>query len=254
MDSVLAEEEGPAVEIREGEGPFIIVCEHASNVVPRSLGTLGLVPIDLERHIAWDPGAREVAAGIAARLDATLVLQRFSRLAIDCNRDPDLPDAIIVRSEYTDVPGNMGLSPEAREGRIRSIWSPFHHALDRLIGNRREAAVRTMLVTVHTFTPVFRGISRPWHVGIISTEERGLADALLQDLRGETALVVGDNEPYSAKDNVDYTIRRHGKERGLPHVMIEIRNDLVADGEGQAAWAERVARHLDAFDMAERAA
>jgi predicted N-formylglutamate amidohydrolase len=244
MDGLLAADEVPAVDIHDGDGPFIVACEHASNRLPRTLGTLGLKPADLDRHIAWDPGAADLAAGVAKRIGATLVLQRYSRLVIDCNRDPKLPDAIAALSEDTEIPGNVGLSVEAKAGRVASLWAPFHAALDRLIDLRRAARRPTALVTVHSFTPVYRGVSRPWHVGIISTTDRSFAEAVLAVLRRDKRLVVGDNQPYSAKDNVDYTIRRHGRDRGLPHVMIEVRNDLLRAARDVAAWTERLTEAL----------
>ena len=254
MDVLLKADEGPAIEVRLADGPFLVVCEHASNRVPQALGTLGLDPSHFQRHIAWDPGAVEVATGLAERLAGTLVLQRFSRLVIDCNRDPGLPDAITTCSEDTAIPGNVGLSPEARAGRIAEVWTPFHDAIDALVSERIQAGRPTALVSVHSFTPVYRGVSRPWHIGIISTDERSLADSLINALRRDPAFVVGDNEPYSAKDNVDYTIRRHGRDRGLPHVMIELRNDLLASRVGQDEWAERLAGLLGAMDMSAMAA
>ena len=240
MDVLLAPDEGPAVEVDEGAGPFVVACEHASNRLPRALGTLGLKASDLTRHIAFDPGAAELAKGIASRIGASLVVQRFSRLAVDCNRDPALADAITTLSEETEIPGNLDLAPEAKASRIAGLWAPFHAALDRVIERRRAARRATALITVHSFTPVYRGVSRPWHVGIISTSERSFADAMLAALRRDRGLVVGDNEPYSAKDNVDYTIRRHGRDRGLPHVMIEVRNDLLRAARDVAAWTERL--------------
>jgi predicted N-formylglutamate amidohydrolase len=244
MESLLAAEEFPVVDLREADGPYLIVCEHASNALPRSLGSLGLAAEDLQRHIAWDPGALDVARLIAERTASPLVAQRYSRLAIDCNRDPALPDAIPERSEYTDIPGNLALSPEAKKNRIRALWEPFHAALDRLIGARLRSRKATTLVTIHSFTPVYRGQERPWHAGIITTDERSFSDRVLAALRRDAELVVGDNEPYSAKDNVDYTIRRHGRDRGLPHVMIEIRNDLVRSRAGVEAWADRLTKAL----------
>jgi predicted N-formylglutamate amidohydrolase len=250
MNALLVPGELPAVDVREGRGPFVVVCEHASNLVPAALGTLGLSPDHLERHIAWDPGAAAVAEGLAGRLGGDLVLQRYSRLAVDCNRAPDLGEAIPARSEDTEIPGNVGLDEAERAARLSSVWAPFHDALERLLDRRRAAGRPTILVTVHTFTPVYRGVARPLHVGIISTGERMLADALLAALRRDGDLIVGDNEPYSPKDNVDYTIRRHGFDRGLPHAMIEIRNDLVDDEEGQKEWAALLARELAAIDVA----
>jgi predicted N-formylglutamate amidohydrolase len=254
MDALLASDEEPAVEIREGGGSLVIVCEHASNRLPQALGSLGLKPSDLDRHIAWDPGAAGVAAAMAAALDATLVMQRYSRLAIDCNRHPELPDAVATFSEDTSIPGNIDLSPAARAGRIATLWEPFHAALDRIIDGRLAAGQPTKLVTVHSFTPVYRGVARPWHVGIISTEERSLADVLLAALSRDRSLTVGDNEPYSAKDNVDYTIRRHGLDRGVPHAMIEIRNDIVRHAAGQREWAARLAGIFRSLEISGAAA
>ena len=244
MSLLLAPDEVPAVEVRDDGGPFVVVCEHASNSLPRSLGTLGLNPADLERHIAWDPGAAAVAGGIVRRTNGAAVFHRYSRLAIDCNRDPGLADAIATRSEDTDIPGNIGLARDARTSRIKALWEPFHAAIEQLLDRRRAARRPTALVTMHSFTPVYRGVSRPWHVGIISTTERRFADAMLAALRRDSSLVVGDNEPYSAKDNVDYTIRRHGRDRGLPHVMIEVRNDLLRAARDVAAWSERLTEAL----------
>ncbi len=244
MDTLIGPDEGPVVDMSEGDGPFVFACEHASNRLPRALGNLGLSPADLERHIAWDPGAADVADGLAARLGGDLLKQRFSRLAVDCNRAPELPDAIATLSEDTEIPGNMGLAAEARANRIATFWAPFHAALERLLDRRRRERRSTALVTVHSFTPVYRGVARPWHIGIISTDERSLADAVLAVLRRDRTLTVGDNQPYSASDNVDYTIRRHGRDRGLPHIMIEIRNDLVRAAKDVAAWTELLAGAL----------
>lgn len=238
MDALIGPDEGPVVEMHEGDGPFVIACEHASNRLPRALGGLGLSQADLQRHIAWDPGAADVADGLAARLGGDLLKQRFSRLAIDCNRSPERPDAIAELSEDTVIPGNIGLTDEARADRVAMLWAPFHAALEELLDRRRRARRPTALVTVHSFTPIYRGVARPWHVGIISTDERRLADSVLAALRRDPTLVVGDNEPYSARDNVDYTIRRHGRDRGLPHVMIEIRNDLLRAAKDIATWTE----------------
>ena len=236
---LLGGDEPPAVETGEGRlDPFVFVCEHASNRVPAALGDLGLDPDQFDRHIAWDPGAALVTHGLAARFDAASVLQRYSRLVIDCNREPHLPDAITTLSEDTPIPGNIGLDDDARRGRIAAIWAPFHAALDKLLGRRIADGRPTILVTIHSFTPVYRGLRRPWHVGLISTDDRRLAEPMLASLARAGDLVVGDNQPYSAKDNVDYTIRRHGRERGLPHVMIEIRNDLIASSRDVEAWVQ----------------
>lgn len=236
---LLSPDEPPAAEWSDGAAdPFVFVCEHASNRVPVALGNLGLEADQFERHIAWDPGAAPVARGLAARFGAATVLQRYSRLVIDCNREPHLPDAITVLSEETPIPGNAGLSDDARRARIAAVWAPFHAAVDKVLNRRLAEGRPTILVTVHSFTPIYRGVPRPWHVGLISTDDRRLVEPMLASLRKGADLVVGDNEPYSPKDNVDYTIRRHGRERGLPHVMIEIRNDLLTSTRDFDAWAK----------------
>lgn len=235
-DVLIGPDDGPVVEIHQGDGPYVVACEHASNRLPRALGHLGLSKADLQRHIAWDPGAADLADGLAGRLGGDLLKQRFSRLVIDCNRSPERPDAIAKSSEDTAIPGNLDLTAEARAVRVSAVWAPFHAALEKILDRRLSRKVPTALVTVHSFTPVYRGVTRPWHIGIISTDERRLADAVLGVLRRDRSLVVGDNEPYSAKDNVDYTIRRHGRDRGVPHVMIEIRNDLLQTARDIAMW------------------
>lgn len=227
-----------------GKGPFLLACEHASNHLPAQYGTLGLPVAELSRHIAWDPGALPVAERMAVLLDAPLVASRISRLVADCNRPIDAPDLIWEISESTVIPGNAALDRGERDRRVELAWRPFHDRLERTIATRRAAARPTFLVTIHTYTPVWKGVARRWHVGIIHDEDERLSGPLLEGLRAEPGLVVGDNEPYAPKDRVYYTLERHARPLGLPCVMIEIRNDLVADTAGQVAWAERLARLL----------
>lgn len=247
---LLASDEPPVVDLQDGgqghgkDSPFVFLCEHASNRLPKALGDLGLPAEALERHIAWDPGAAPMTLGLAGKLHGPAILQSYSRLVIDCNREPTLPDAITTLSEATVIPGNEHLDAAARQQRIDTIWTPFHAAIDSLVEARIAAKKPTVIVTLHSFTPVYRGVSRPWHVGIISSGDRRFAEPMLQALRRDPTLVVGDDEPYSARDNVDYTIRRHGYERGLPHVMIEVRNDLVRSASDVSAWVDRLASAL----------
>ncbi|WEK50075.1 MAG: N-formylglutamate amidohydrolase [Candidatus Kaistia colombiensis] len=242
---LLASDEPPVVDLRDGtDSPFVFLCEHASNRLPHALGDLGLPAEALERHIAWDPGAAPMALGLAEKLGGPAILQTYSRLVIDCNREPGLPDAITTLSEDTKIPGNEHLGDAARRQRVDAIWAPFHAAIDELVEARIAAGRPTVIVTLHSFTPVYRGVSRPWHVGIISSGDRRFAEAMLAALRRDPALVVGDDEPYSARDNVDYTIRRHGFERGLPHVMIEVRNDLIRTPGDVVGWVDRLAGAL----------
>lgn len=223
-----------------GKGPFVLACDHASNRVPAGYGTFGLPVGDLQRHIAWDPGALAVADAMAAALDAPLVASTVTRLLIDCNRPLDAPDLIWEVSEDTRIPGNLGLSDTERHRRIDIAWRPFHDAIDSQIETRLAAGLAVGLVTVHSYTPVWKGVARPWHVGIIHDEDERLSAPLLAGLRAEKGLVVGDNEPYAPKDRVYFTLERHARSRGLTCVMIEIRNDLIADAGGQREWAERL--------------
>lgn len=228
----------------DGASPFIILCDHASNRIPAPYGTLGLQPGDLQRHIAWDPGALPVAEQIAEALDAPLVASGISRLIIDCNRPLDAPDLIAGTSETTVVPGNAGLSPQERAARIALSWTPFHEAIDGLVSGRLADGLPVRLVSIHSFNPVYRGVARPWHIGILHDGELGTAGPLLSALRREAGLVVGDNQPYSPADRVYFTLEKHGRARGLSCAMIEIRNDEIADAAAQSTWAERLAAIL----------
>lgn len=229
---------------RGGSGMFVILCDHASNAVPGEYGTLGLEPRELEQHIAWDPGALPVAERMAALLDAPLVQSCISRLVIDCNRPLDAPDLIAAVSEATQIPGNHGIDAAERERRIALAHRPFHELTDEIVGERMGNGQQPMLVSVHSFTPTYRGVARPWHVGILHDDDMRLALPLIEALVAETGLVVGDNQPYSPADRVYYTLERHGRSRGLPCVMIEIRNDEIADAAGQQRWAERLSTIL----------
>lgn len=227
-----------------GSSPFVLTCDHASNFLPPEFGTLGLAAEELSRHIAWDPGALPVARHIAEALDATLVETRISRLVIDCNRPLDAPDLISAISETTAIPGNAGLTEKQRAARIALSWQPFHDAVERIIDNRLARGLETRLVSVHSFTPVYKGNSRPWHVGIIHDEDRRLASLLIAALQRLAGVNVGINEPYSPADRVYFTLERHARSRGLPCAMIEIRNDEIADEAGQRKWAARLSTIL----------
>lgn len=229
---------------RAGASPYIFVCDHASNWLPPELGTLGLAETDMLRHIAWDPGALPVALTIADRLDAALVEAGVSRLAIDCNRPLDAPDLIPQISETTLVPGNAALTEKERAGRIALSWQPFHDAIEQLVGERIAAGRETRLVSIHSFTPVYKGVERPWEIGIVHDGDERLSAPLIAALKTVGGFTVGDNQPYSPADRVYFTLERHARSRGLPCVMIEIRNDEIADAQGQGRWAGRLAAHL----------
>jgi predicted N-formylglutamate amidohydrolase len=223
---LLAADEAAPVTVHKADGasPLLLVADHAGMASPRALGRLGIAATEWHRHIAYDIGIAGVGRRIAEALDATLIQQNYSRLVIDCNRPLDAPSSIPEISELTGIPGNVGLSEDERAA--------------------REAGRMTALIALHSFTPAFKGVPRPWQAALLYNRDRRLADRLIALLRQEPSLVVGDNEPYFVSDATDYTIPVHGERQGLPHALIEIRQDLIADESGQQQWAERLTRLL----------
>jgi predicted N-formylglutamate amidohydrolase len=239
------DEPAPAVLVNEdGSSPFFLACDHAGNRIPRRLGTLGLSAAERQRHIAWDIGIAGVGRELSRLIDAALILQTYSRLVIDCNRDPAVASSIPELSEATAIPGNVGLDAAAREARVAAIFRPYHERLKAALDRRAAERRPTVLIALHSFTPVYKGVARPWHVGVLFNRDARFAHALFALLRAEGDLVVGENEPYRVGDLTDYTVPVHGERRGLLHVEIEIRQDLIAASAGQASWARRLARLL----------
>ena len=227
-----------------GGSPFVIVADHAGNSLSRALGRLGVPEAELGRHIAWDIGIGAVSRLVADALDATLVMQNYSRLVIDCNRRPGSETSIPEISEFTAVPGNMGLSEEQKAARVREIFPPYHDPIGTGLDRKRHAGRPVVLIAMHSFTPVFKGAARPWHGGVLYNRDPRFAHLLGALLKLEEGLVVGDNEPYRVTDASDYTIPMHGERRGLCHVAIEVRQDLIGDDKGQRAWGRLLARLL----------
>jgi predicted N-formylglutamate amidohydrolase len=225
-----------------GRSPFLLTCDHYGRLIPHSLGDLGLPPSELSRHIAWDIGIAGLAEALSKHLDAHLIAQRYSRLVIDCNRPPVALSSIPLISEATAIPGNEGLDREAAAARREAIFDPYHGRIHEVIEARRRDGVPTVLLSLHSFTPFYAGIARPWHVGTLYHRDTRLPSLLLKLLRAEADLVVGDNEPYAVNDETDYTIPVHAEARGLMNSGIEIRQDLIADQAGQKRWADRLAR------------
>ena len=228
----------------------MLLCEHASNHIPNRYRGLGLSPSDLGRHIAWDIGAAEVARGMSRRLDAPLVQSGYSRLLIDCNRPPGAPTSIPVRSEDTDIPGNADLDQAERARREAAYFAPFQAAVGRLLDRRKAASQPTVVVGVHSFTPVFLGVARPWLVGVLYGRATRLGRALVERFCAEFGPdLVGDNEPYRIEpQGHDYTVPVHGDARGLDAVLLEMRQDLIGDDAGAATWADRIARVLSSIE------
>ena len=206
-----------------------------------ALDELGVTEAERQRHIAWDIGALGVAQGLARHFGAPLIATNYSRLVIDCNRPLWREDSIPLISEHTDIPGNRDLPEAAREARRRTLYRPYHEQITQLLDARRAARVATLYLSVHSFTPVYKGAARPWQVALLSNRDRRVAEVLLRELRRDPALCVGDNIPYRLSDEGDYGVPVHGEQRGLPHALLEIRQDQIADEGGQATWVLRLA-------------
>jgi predicted N-formylglutamate amidohydrolase len=243
---LLAADEPPPVSVHNagGASPLLLVADHAGNAIPRALGRLGVAAPDWERHIAWDIGIAGVGRMLADALGAMLIRQNYSRLVIDSNRPPGSPTSIPEVSELTPIPGNVDLSDAEKEMRAREIFRPYHERIEAELERRRQAGRAAALIALHSFTPVFKGAARAWHVALLYNRDPRLARRLLALFQHEHGLVIGDNQPYFVSDTTDYTIPVHGERHGLPHVLIEIRQDLIAEESGQRKWAGILARLL----------
>ncbi len=237
---LLTEAEGNPVAITyaDAKGDFVFLCEHASRRLPERLGMLGLSEDALKSHIAWDPGALAVGELLARKLDGTLIYQRFSRLAYDCNRPPESEAAMPAVSEIYEVPGNRTMSAAERQARVDELYRPFHDAVSRFVTDRKAAGRRPVLVTMHSFTPVYFGSTRAVQLGILHDADSRLADRMLAIAAADAAYDVRRNEPYGPADGVTHSLIEYGVRYGLPNVMIEIRNDLIRDDVGQMGMAE----------------
>ncbi|WP_323776242.1 N-formylglutamate amidohydrolase [Leisingera sp.] len=235
-----AQEEAVEVVNREGTSPVLLLCEHASNNIPARYDGLGLRDEDRLSHAAWDPGARAVALHMSRVLDAPLVASTVSRLVYDCNRPPEAPSAMPEKSELVEVPGNKGLTAAQRQERADTVYAPFCGAAAKLIKARKDAGLQTVLVTMHSFTPVYYGECRAVEIGILHDADSRLADAMLAAAPALPHRQVERNEPYGPADGVTHSLKVHGLAHGLANVMIEIRNDLVTTPDEEEAMAEEM--------------
>lgn len=233
-----ADGDAVAVDNPDARGEVLLVCEHASRRLPERYGNLGLDDEALASHIAWDPGALDVARRMSKGLSATLIHQRFSRLVYDCNRPPEAPDAMRDVSEVFRIPGNQNLSGVERERRTEALYRPFHRRIGEEIAARRARGRGTVLVTVHSFTPVWFGKQRPVEIGILHDSDSRLADRMLAAVADTHLYRVERNEPYGPADGVTHTLELHALPAGLLNVMIEVRNDLITDETGQGVVAD----------------
>ena len=225
----------------EGKAPLLLLCDHASKAVPKTLGDLGVGEAALSRHIGWDIGGLEAAVALADALDAPLVASGFSRLVIDCNRWPGGEGSTPEVSDGTAVPANRALTKEQIDARAEACFWPYHREVDRHLDRMTADGRKVALLVMHTFTPEMNGFRRPWHVGVLWNDDPRLPEPLLAELRRDASLIVGDNEPYSARASYEYTLNAHARSRKLPHCSLEVRQDLVATAETAQGWGRRLA-------------
>ena len=230
----------------------MIVCDHAGRAVPESLGRLGLPDEAFEAHIAYDIGAAALAHRLGRALDACVISQTYSRLVVDCNRAPGHPGSIVAVSDGVAIPANLDLDAAEAAARVAEIHEPYHQRIADELTARQALGLSTVLVCQHSFTPSMDGVARPWHIGVLHLGDSPVSSAMLKVLKAEGEFVVGDNEPY-AMDRIDYTAPRHAAGPGRDMLELEVRQDLIADEDGQGMWAERLGRLLPmALAMAKR--
>lgn len=217
--------------------PVLIACDHASRCIPQNLGNLGVTDTDLQTHVAWDIGAGDVARALGAILGVPVVLGSNSRLVVDCNRNLDDPTAFPATSDGIAVPGNTSLGADERARRADAFYWPYHHAIRDQLCVLEAVRAAPAVISVHSFTPAMNGVDRPWHVGALYDKDDRVADAFLAVMGQASGVVVGDNQPYSGRDAADFTLDHHAEAEGLPHLAIEVRQDLIDTPEGVARWA-----------------
>jgi len=224
-----------------GKAPLLLLCDHASKAIPKALGDLGITDEEVSRHIGWDIGGLDAAIELAKILDAPLVASGYSRLVIDCNRWPGGEGSTPEVSDKVPIPANKGLTRQQVDARAEACFWPYHQEVDRQL-DRMTANGRTVgLLVVHSFTPQMDGFQRPWHVGVLWNDDPRLPEPLLAALRKDTSLVVGDNEPYSARAAYEYTLTAHAKPRALPHCSLEVRQDLIGTPDEARTWGRKLA-------------
>lgn len=248
MQSLLGPQDPPPFSVHNeaGKAPLLILCDHASKAVPKSLGTLGLSEQELSRHIGWDIGGLDSALELAQVLDAPFVASGFSRLVIDCNRWPDGEGSTPEVSDTTPVPANVGLTKEQIDARAEACFWPYHREVDRQLDRMTTGGRKVCMLVMHSFTPEMKGFRRPWHVGVLWNDDPRLPEPLLAELRRDERLVVGDNEPYSARASYEYTLTAHARPRSLPHCSLEVRQDLMDTPERARQWGRRLAGPIGA--------
>ena len=235
-----------SVHNEHGKAPLLLLCDHASKAIPKALGDLGISDAELSRHIGWDIGGLDSAIELASRLDAPLVASGYSRLVIDCNRWVGGEGSTPEISDETVIPANKDLTKDQVEARAHACFWPYHQEVDRQLDRMTAGGRKICLLVMHSFTPEMTGFRRPWHVGVLWNEDPRLPEPLLAELRRDASLVVGDNEPYSARDPYEYTLGAHALPRALPHCSLEVRQDLMGTPDQARLWGRRLAPAIGA--------
>jgi predicted N-formylglutamate amidohydrolase len=243
---LLAAGDPPPFEIvnPEGKARLVLFSDHAGRAIPKRLGRLGLSQVELDQHIGWDIGIGAMARRMAAALDAPAIISGYSRLVIDCNRRLDDPTSIAQESDRIPVPGNRGLTATDRKARAEAIFHPYHRAIETIVAAKHDQGRVPAIISLHSFTPRMNGLARPWHVGILWNRDPRLPVPLMARLLQEGGIVVGDNEPYSGRDEHGYSMPFHAERPGLPHALFEVRQDLISHEAGVSEWADRLVRVL----------
>ena len=248
FDALLSEDDPPVflIERAQGSSAVVLTCDHAGRAIPRKLARLSLSEHELSTHVAWDLGVAELGRQLSTRLDAFLILHNYSRLVIDANRPPGAPDSIPTLCERTRIAANESLSSSDARQRFEEVFQPYHQRIRDELDVRSARACPSVLVALHSFTPVYMNEGRRWHVGVLYGRDPRLGRLVREGLRSDGTLIVGDNQPYAVSDASDYTIIVHGEQRGIPHVELEIRQDLLASESDVQWWAERLGGVLEA--------
>ncbi len=240
-----SEEPGPWEELNpQSSSPLVILCDHANNRVPKSLGHLGLELDVFGQHVAYDIGCEKLTRQLAERFESTALLAHYSRLVIDLNRHPGDGSSIPTISDTVEIPGNSNLSPDQIKQREDALFWPYHNQVEQILQRILDRGQTPVLCAIHSFTPVFRGYQRPWHIGVLWDRDQRLSTPLLEHLQTLPQICVGDNEPYHARNPVGYTMDIHGEKNGYPHILLEIRQDLIGHDEGISEWARLIYSHL----------
>jgi len=247
QERLLGDDDPPVFRIErpDGRSSVLITCDHAGRAIPRRLNRLQLSEETLSTHVAWDLGVAELGRRLSLRLDAFLIQHNYSRLVIDANRPPGAADSIPVLSERTRIAANEGLSAQGRRQRLEEVFTPYHRRIGSEIDRRNRQGSPSVLLALHSFTPIYLGEERPWHAGVLFGRDPRLGRLMHSRLSQDNSLLVGENAPYAVSDDTDYTIVVHGEQRKIPHVELEIRQDLLQSDAGVEHWSERLAQALE---------